>query len=81
MATVRDIQVCGSRMYKNLYDAVVEYMRCVSYGFDRAKFNFAIILSSGEIKHITIRQEDDRVVAYGDFDGLPNALGWAQGKE
>ena len=81
MATVREIQVCGGRVCNNLEVACEEYLRCLREGTDREKINFLIILSNGEHKSITIRQEDERVVAYGNFEGLPNALEWAQGKE
>ena len=84
MATVKEIQVCGGRIFGSLYEACQDYIQCVDEGIDREKLNFSIVLSSGEIKHITIRQVDevdDGVVAYGDFEGLPNALEWAQGKE
>ena len=70
MATVTEIQVCGGSIYKMLSDACLEYLQNVAEGTDRAKINFSITLSNGIVKHITIRQEDDRVVAYGDFEGL-----------
>ena len=78
MAKVRDIQVCGGHMADELYDACQEYIKRVDGGIDREKLNFAVILDDGTIKHITIRQMDEGVVAYGDFDGMPNALEWAQ---
>jgi len=53
-----------------LSDTCLEYLQNVAEGTDRAKINFSITLSNGIVKHITIRQEDDRVVAYGDFEGL-----------
>lgn len=81
MAKVKEIQVCGGRIYYNLADACMEYLMCLVRGTDRAKIHFTIILSNGKHKSITIRQEDDEVVAYGDFEGLPNALEYAQGKE
>lgn len=81
MATVKGIQVCGGKIHNTLSDACLDYLECIIKGTDREKINFSITLSNGETKSITIRQEDDRVVAYGDFEGLPNALEWAQGKE
>ena len=81
MATVKEIQVCGGKLFKSLYEACQEYIYCVDDGIDREKLNFSIILSDGTIKHITIRQTGDAVVAYGDFEGLPNAVEWAKGKE
>ena len=78
IATVRDIQVCGGRIFSNLEDAVRDYLKCLDDGIDREKLNFSILLPNGETKHITIRQEDNQIVAYGDFDGLPNALSYAR---
>jgi len=81
MATVKEIQVCGGRLFGSLYEACQEYIKCVDDGIDREKLNFSIALSDGKVKHITIRQMGNIVVAYGDFEGLPSALEWAQGKE
>ena len=81
MATVKEIQVCGGKIHKTLSEACLSYLESVANGTDREKINFATLLTNGETKHITIRQEDNRVIAYGDFDGLPNALEYAQGKE
>jgi len=81
MATVKEIQVCGGKIHKTLSEACLNYLERVDIGTDREKIDFAILLANGETRHITIRQEDDKVVAYGDFDGLPNALEYAQGKE
>ena len=81
MATVKEIQVCGGRLVSSLEGACQEYLHCLLEGTDREKINFFITLANGEAKHITIRQEGNRVIAYGDFEGLPNALEWAQGKE
>ena len=81
MATVTEIQVCGERIYKTLLEACLYYAKCVSDGVNREKLLFAIRLTNGETKHITIRQEPGRVVAYGDFEGLPSFLDYAGGKE
>ena len=78
VAIVNEIQVCGGRLFTNLEDACQDYLRCLADGIDREKLNFSITLPSGKIKHITIRQKDERVVAYGDFEGLPNALDYAR---
>ena len=77
-AVVNQIQVCGRRLHKMLSDACLDYLKCIAEGTDREKMNFSITLPNGEIKHITIRQEDDEVVAYGDFEGLPNVLEYAR---
>lgn len=81
MATVREIQVCGIQIHKMLSDACLDYLNCIAEGTDRDKMSFCIVLANGDVKYITIRQEDDRIVAYGDFEGLPDSLEWAQGKE
>ena len=81
MAMVKEIQVCGRKVHEMLSEACLDYLECIANGTDREKISFVVILANGETKHITIRQEDNRVVAYGDFDGLPNALEYAQGKE
>ena len=44
----------------------------------RAKLNFTIKLPDGTIKSITIRDEDDQTVAYGDFEGLPDFLDYSK---
>ena len=82
MAIVNQIQVCGGKIFANLDEACTEYSKCLKEGTDREKINFSIVLSNGEHKSITIRQDrDNQVIAYGDFEGLPNALEWALGKE
>jgi len=81
MAIVNEIQVCGGKCHKMLSEACLDYLESIVRGTDRSKMHFTITLSNGEVKAITIRQEDDRVIAYGDFEGLPSALEWAQGKE
>ena len=81
MTKVVDIQVCGSHISHNLEDMCKEYLECLKSEFyPPLKLNFAIILSNGETKHITIRQEDEGMVAYGDFEGLSNFLEWAKGR-
>ena len=81
MAKVKEIQVCGSDLFTDLYCACENYIQVVNDGVDREKLNFSIELKDGQVKHITIRQTEDGIVAYGDFEGLPNALEWSQGKE
>ena len=74
MATVKEIQVCGGRIFTMLSDACLEYLDCVAKGIDREKLNFSVVMPDGKVKHITFRQEDDCIVAYGDFEGLPNFI-------
>lgn len=81
MAKVEEIQVCGGKICHDLAAACSEYLECIAKGTDREKLHFDIVLSNGITKSITIRQEESEVVAYGDFDGLPDALEWAQGKK
>jgi len=76
-AIVKEIQVCGGRLYKELYRACLNYLEVVGEGTDREKLHFTIELPDGSVKSITIRQEDDCVVAYGDFEGLPDMLDYA----
>ena len=78
VATVSEIQVCGGRLFNNLEEACRDYLQCLAEGIDREKLNFSIALPNGELKHITIRQEEKRVVAYGDFEGLPSFLEYAR---
>ena len=78
VAVVKEIQVCGGRLFTNLEKACRDYLECLANGIDREKLNFSITLPDGKTKHITIRQEDNRVVAYGDFEGLQNALDYAK---
>ena len=82
MAKVKEIQICGGKISTSLYKACKEYVKVIDEGWiDREKLSFTIILPSKEVKHITIRQEDDGMLAYGDFEGLPNFLEWSQGKD
>ena len=81
-AIVKEIQVCGGNIHKSLL------MACKEFAVNEwpelpQKICFVIKLSSGETKQITIREEDqekDRIVlAYGDFEGLPSFLEYAEG--
>ena len=78
VAKVKEIQVCGGRLFNNLEEACKNYLQCLSEGIDREKLHFTIILPNGKVKSVTIRQEDDQVVAYGDFEGLSNVLDYAK---
>lgn len=75
---VIQIQVCGGKLCPTLETACQEYLECLMNDVDREKISFTIVLGKGQTKHITIRQESNRVVAYGDFEGLPNFLEYAQ---
>ena len=79
VATVKEIQVCGGRIFhKMLSDACLEYIQCIVNGTDREKIAFVVTLPDGQVKCITFRQEDDGIVAYGDFEGLPSMLDYAK---
>ena len=79
-AKVKEIQVCGGHICRDLKDACKEYLEALEQGTDRKKLNFAILMPDGTTESITIRQENediDSMVAYGSFAGLPNALNYA----
>lgn len=78
IARVKEIQVCGDRIFTNLADACIDYLECLKQGTDREKLNFSVILPDGRVKHITFRQENDSIVVYGDFGGLGSFLDYAQ---
>ena len=78
MAKGKEIQVCGMSLYDNLYDACRDYIKAVKTGTDREKLNFAVELDDGTTKHITFRETDNGIEVYGDFEGMPNMLEWAQ---
>lgn len=83
MAKVREIQICGGNIVKpekggTLADVCIDYIQALLQEVDRQKINFAIILDDGTTKTITFRQEDDSIHVYGDFEGMPDALEWAQ---
>jgi len=44
----------------------------------RTKIHFTIQCPDGKVRFITIRDEDDGTVAYGDFEGLPSFLDYAK---
>lgn len=77
-ATVKEIQVCGGRLFATLEGACREYLDCLDQNIDREKLHFTVIMPDKSVKGITIRQEADGLVAYGDFDGLPNMLDYAR---
>lgn len=79
IARVKEIQVCGGRLFTMLSDACLEYVQCIAQGIDREKINFSVVLPDGQTKHITFRQEGDGIVVYGDFEGLPSILDYAKG--
>jgi hypothetical protein len=80
-AIVKEIQVGGNHCVKSLEEACWEFTEMVTHSKDtgyRAKLNFTIKLPDGKIKSITIRDEDDETVAYGDLAGLPSFLDYSK---
>ena len=78
-AKVIEIQVCGGALFHDLLsDVCREYLDCIAIETDREKIAFVVRLPDGSIKSITIRQEDDGIVAYGDFEGLPSMLDYVK---
>jgi len=78
-AIVTGIQVGGGKMCYTLEDACNAFNEMMrAWEAPRTKMHFTIQLSNGEVKTITIRDEDDETVAYGDFVGLPSFLDYAE---
>lgn len=78
-AIVKEIQVCGWDFASSLEDACEKYSRISNnYKEFRPKIIFVIELPNGETKQITIRDEEEETVAYGDFEGLPDFLDYAK---
>ena len=80
-AIIKGIQVGGSVCANSLEEACREYIKMVSRSSEmgyRPKLNFTIKLADGTIKSITIRDEDDQTIAYGDFEGLQSFLDYSK---
>ena len=78
-AIVTEIQVGGMTLVSNLQEACRQYVNLMNLEeCPRAKIHFSIRLPNGEMRSITIRDEDGETVAYGDFEGLPGFLDYAQ---
>jgi len=73
-AIVEGIQVGGLTNCSSLQEASKEY----SKGTMRPKMHFVIRLPDKTVRYITIRDEDNQTVAYGDFEGLPSFLDYAK---
>ena len=71
-AIVTSIQVGGWHECDTLQEACESYLTIGAGGRD--KICFVIELENGETRQITIRQEDDEMVAYGDFSELPSFI-------
>jgi len=78
-AIVKEIQIGGGKICHSLEDACEEYSKHLSEcEAPRTKMNFTIELPDGNVKYITIRDEDEQTIAYGDFEGLPSMLDYAK---
>lgn len=78
-AIVIEIQVGGGQICDSLEDAADTFKDMTDYDqAPRTKMHFTIRLPTGEVKTITIRDEDDGTVAYGNFEGLPSFLDYAK---
>ncbi len=74
---VTEIQVGGGPLASTLEEAFTLYI----FGLPSSapdKINFTVKLLTGEVKHITLRQENDQVIAYGDLEGLPSFLEYSK---
>jgi len=78
-AKVIEIQVGGGQIYHTLEDACNAFNEMMrAWEAPRTKIHFTVQLSNGEVKTITIRDEDNETVAYGNFEGLPSFLDYAK---
>ena len=75
-AVVKSIQVGGFHNCHSLEEACRYYTNCGD--LEREKIIFVIELPDGTLKQITIRDEVNETVAYGDFEGLPSMLQYAE---
>lgn len=73
-AEVIEIQVGGGPLASSLEEAIRMWKECPP---ERKKLAFTIVLPGSQFKHITIRDDGEETVAYGDFAGLPDSLDYA----
>lgn len=76
-AIVKEIQIGGYHVCTDLRKAFATYLTSDTVAV-RPKINFSILLPSGETRSITIREEGNETVVYGDFEGLPTFLDYAK---
>jgi hypothetical protein len=74
-AIVEVVQVGGWHECDTLQEVCESYLAIGEGGRD--KICFVIRLDNGEIRQITVRQEDNEMVAYGDFSELPSFIEYA----
>lgn len=80
-AIIKSIQVGGLYEASSLEEACKKYVGMITSAREegyRAKIIFLIHLPNGEEKQLTIRDEDNQTVAYGNFVGLPTMLDYAK---
>jgi len=78
-AKVIVIQVGGGQICHTLEDACNAFDEMMkAWEAPRTKIHFTIQMPNGEVKTITIRDEDDKTVAYGSFEGLPSFLDYTK---
>lgn len=68
-AVVKEIQINGGLIVSDLDSAV----KRLSYEGPQ-KIHFCIEMPDGSLKGISFRQEGQEVLAYGDFEGLPDFI-------
>ncbi len=71
---VEEIQVNGFCLSTTL----PQVLKAPSLGEIPYKISFCIRCLDGKNRQITIRQEDSRIIAYGDFEGLIDFIQYAQ---
>lgn len=74
-ARVREIQVGGMEMVHSLEEACRAYLNPEIL---RTKIYFLIEMPDGSLASITIRDEEDKTIAYGSLEGLPSVMDYAQ---
>ena len=78
-AIVSAIQVGGIWEVHTLEQACRQYLAIIdSKGGYRPKMQFIIDLPDNNTKMITIRDEDNVTVAYGNFEGLPSFMDYVE---
>ena len=77
LAKVKAIQTNGYHICYTLKNACQELLDPANENAPE-KMNIAVITLSGKVKHITLRQEDDGIYVYGDFEGMPDFVEYAQ---
>ena len=77
LAVVKSIQVGGAVDVSSLRSMCSALVEILEEG-GPIKIYFGILLPNGEERSITIRDDEGQTYAYGDFEGLPSFLDFAQ---